>query len=129
MQSDNRLQALLPILSELLPPTTPGSHLAGTADLAGTMRIYAMAELAVIARGWQRFKAQGELMRIVGARPIEDGSIPKGGLGRQGGVGGGRGMNIFSHRFNPGVTLSQVQSSLVFISRVNLPSYSPYPIT
>jgi len=77
-----------------------------------------MAELAVIARGWQRYKAQGELMRVVGAR-IEDGNIVNVGkgagstamlMGQQGkGAGGRGGISILPHRFNPGVSLSQVR--------------------
>ena len=71
------------------------------------MRIYANAEMAVIARGWQRFKAQGELMRVVGAR-IEDGGNANGGNIQRRPVGG-RGMSILPHhRFNPGVSLAQV---------------------
>jgi hypothetical protein len=117
---------LLPILSELLPPTTPTTTSGQSpSQPAGTMRIYAMAELAVIARGWQRFKAQGELMRVVGAR-IEDGNIVNVNNSFARGTAttttttsgmtaitsrgqiGGRGMSILPHRFNPGVSLSQV---------------------
>jgi hypothetical protein len=91
LKTDNRLQALIPILSELLPGGEVGN---------GTMRVTANAELALISRGMARLRAQGELMRTVGARMEESG-------GRVG-IVGGRGMNILPHRFNPGVGLSQV---------------------
>jgi hypothetical protein len=90
LKTDNRLQALIPILSELLPGGEVGN---------GTMRVTANAELALISRGMARLRAQGELMRTVGARMEDSGRV---------GIVGGRGMNILPHRFNPGVGLSQV---------------------
>ena len=78
-----RLQALIPILSELLasPPQYDGMV---------TMKMHANTELAVISRGVARLRVQS--MRR------EDGLV----------VGGGKGMSILPHRFNPGVGLSQV---------------------
>jgi len=67
-----------------------------------SMRDFARTELAVITRAWATLRSQGgEVgMRVVGV------------AGRSGveGVGGGRGMSILPHRFNPGVGLSQVAS-------------------
>jgi hypothetical protein len=86
---------LIPIVSELL---VCGD---GVGAQTMTMRDFARTELAVITRAWATLRSQGgEMgMRVVG------------GAGRSGveGVGGGRGMSILPHRFNPGVGLSQVR--------------------
>jgi hypothetical protein len=78
-------QGLIPILSEL--PCGQGD----------TFRVCADNELAGITRAVARFRSQGELMRVVGAR-ID---------------GGGRGMNILPRHFNPGVGLGQVHLGIL----------------
>ena len=93
-------QALIPILSEVL---VCGD---GVGAQTMTMRDFARTELAMVTRAWGKWKSQQGVV-TEGMRS----GVGVGSSGRQQGVegvGGGRGMSILPHRFNPGVGLSQV---------------------